>query len=119
MNKFLSKDFLILSGTVDHPQGYLPDILKILDKYNLKSYLDIYNGYFPNKCNWKNIKKQVQGLQTDMWRAGIPTKSELKLYSLIHNDLTVVLIHCIKGECKHGKYPMWKYSFGGYVGCKW
>ena len=70
-----------LNGTVDHRQGYVPDILKILDKYNFKSYLDIYfnNGYFPNKCNWKNIvKKQVQGLQTDMWRAGILTKPELK-----------------------------------------
>ena len=78
---FIKRLFNILNGTVDHPQGYVPDILIILDKYNLKSYLDIYlnNGYFPNKCNWKNIvKKQVQGLQTDMWRAGILTKPELK-----------------------------------------
>lgn len=76
------------SSSVKH--GFLPDIIKILKKYNLQQYLDGYiiDGVFPSKPSWKRIIcESIAQQQWSTWRDKLRERSELDLFRRVHTEL--------------------------------
>ncbi len=68
--------------------GYVPDIMNILKKYKLETYLQTYisSGYsiFPTSFAWKSIiKKSVQDYEQLMWEARTRHDPEFSLFANI------------------------------------
>lgn len=58
---FISRLFSFLTQLVADPRGFIPDIIDILRKYNLHTYLLTWmtTGTFPHKYSWKTIVRST------------------------------------------------------------
>lgn len=51
--------------------GFIPDIVRILEKYSLTYYLDAFMQYdgFPNKFAWKRlVKHRIHDMEINLWQ---------------------------------------------------
>ncbi|MCG8048280.1 MAG: reverse transcriptase family protein, partial [Candidatus Thiodiazotropha endolucinida] len=68
--------------------GFIPEIVRILDKYDLKYYLDAFlqNNVFPNRLTWKRlVKHRIHSNEINLWQARL-SSPELHRFSLLHNE---------------------------------
>ena len=73
-----------------HKFGFVQDITRILQKYNLSDYLKTYidGQSFPTKNQWRNIVyEKVNQIETNKWNSGMSRKQELNVYQHIHRTL--------------------------------
>lgn len=72
---------------VSKPLGFIPDVFRILQKYELLDYIDDYmtTGILPSEKFWKaTITKRITCHQNDIWKKGISEKPELSNFGKIH-----------------------------------
>ena len=70
-------------------QGFVADVVKILQKYNLQCYLMKYidTGDFPSELFWKRlVRNTIQSDQVQRWQAKMTSTPELYYYSIIHHN---------------------------------
>ena len=72
----------------DLQEGYIPDIINILEKYELKNYFDDYikNNNFPSKSSWKRLVRcRIQAKEVSTWlnRTSAP---EFDRFRRLHTD---------------------------------
>ena len=72
----------------DLQEGYIPDIINILEKYELKNYFDDYikNNNFPSKSSWKRLVRcRIQEKEVSAWlnRTSAP---EFDRFRRLHTD---------------------------------
>ena len=71
--------------------GFIPDINRVLTKYELISFRDDYlnSGLFPPKYLWKRISRQrVLSLEEQCWSERLSICSDFTRFSEIHSILT-------------------------------
>ena len=87
---FTFRLFSYLNKLVSKPFGFIPDVFRILEKYELQDYIDDYvtNGILPSEHMWKaTITKRIALHQNDIWLKGISEKPELTNFGKIHSSL--------------------------------
>ena len=87
---FINRLCLFISGCRGKMFGFLPDIIEVLQKYELSQYLEAYiaNGEFPSKLVWKNIICTAVGkLEQSNWRTKKAEKNGLDIYNRMHTKL--------------------------------
>lgn len=70
--------------------GFIPDIIRTLNKYNLANYLTTYldEQSFPSKLPWKNIVYDaIENIEIEKWKNGMSDKDELTFYRRTHATL--------------------------------
>lgn len=70
--------------------GFIPDIIRALNKYSLTNYLTTYldEHLFPSKLSWRKIVYDgIEEIEIDKWKNGMLHKSELRFYRRIHRNL--------------------------------
>ncbi len=75
--------------------GFIPDILKILQKYNLENYLTIFKTHsvFPSKEKWKSVcKKSAHEHETRHWRMRLEEHNNFSLFKEVHKNLELATI---------------------------
>jgi len=73
-------------------RGFIPDILRLLDKYNLRPHVKTFiaSGTFSPKPKWKKlVRKSVFDYHRLAWRERIDADYSLRTFSKIHPSLTV------------------------------
>ena len=68
-------------------KGFIPDIVRILLKYDLMDFLTAYtlSDQFPSKSAWKKtVKKHIYEYYNNIWQEKISTHGQLKIYAEIH-----------------------------------
>ena len=71
-------------------RGFIPDIVRILDKYELSQYLKdfISSCTFPPKCQWKRLcKSTLFAYEQTNWRARLNTNGDFFRFREIHQKL--------------------------------
>lgn len=72
--------------------GFVRDILNILSKYKLKTYLNNFlsDGIFPLKDKWKLIVNEaINRIQTEQWHIRINIDKDFRRFKLIHSEISV------------------------------
>ena len=70
-------------------QGFVADIMKILQKYDLQHYLIMYmdTGDFPKEVAWKRlVRNTIHSYQVQRWKNEMVNTPELYFYSVIHHN---------------------------------
>lgn len=81
---------LFINGNFTIQKGFIPDISRILRKYNLTYYLYNYakSGRFASKWMWKIIvKKTVKSFTVCEWRKNIFEDEDFIRFRRLHLDL--------------------------------
>lgn len=71
--------------------GFIPDILRILQKYNLYDIFESYKkeSVFPNKVLWKKLVKQkIKERETYLWHTRI-SQPEFSRFRLVHCNFKI------------------------------
>ena len=71
--------------------GFIPDIQRVLDKYDLSHYLEQFaeETTFPNKKTWKRlVKSRVHDVECQEWSARMALCNDFARFRDIHSDLT-------------------------------
>lgn len=92
---FIFRLYSFLYGSSQKNQGFVPDIYRILHKYNLREVMDDYlvNQSFPSKNLWKNlVVNTIDRTQMVNWRFGIATKPELQVFGSVHQKLKPLVL---------------------------
>ena len=87
---FVGRLFSYLSDPSKQRLGLIPDTIRILEKYNLISYLMAYKNelIFPSKREWKKlVHKEIMEYEMQKWKYGMRNKEELAVYQEIHRNL--------------------------------
>ena len=75
-------------------QGFVADIVKILQKYDLQHYLIMYNmdtGDFPKEFAWKRlVRNTIHSYQVQRWKNEMVNTPELYFYSVIHHNFKLL-----------------------------
>ena len=82
-------NLFIIRGFKDQ-LGFIPDIMCILTKYNLSTYLINYvrTSAFPSKPQWKNIINQaILNTHTNKWRERIDQDSDFNRFKNFHRSI--------------------------------
>ena len=77
---FAFRLFSYLNKLVSKPLGFIPDVFRILEKYELQDSIDDYvtNGILRSEHMWKvTVTKRIAFHQNDIWLKGISEKLEL------------------------------------------
>jgi len=78
-------------------RGFVPDILNIIEKYDLSEYLKYFLGgnKFESRQNWKKIvSSHVHTKQEELWKARMTYDSDFNRFVLFH--------HCLEA------HPLWR-----------
>lgn len=87
---FIVRLFSHLSDPTKQRLGFIPEIIRLLSKYNLIIYLTTYIDelFFPAKNTWKNIVfNEITNYEIEKWKNGMINKEELVFYQRIHTSL--------------------------------
>jgi hypothetical protein len=71
--------------------GFAPDILDIVQKYDLSAYITDYllDGQFPGKLQWKKVVSlAVQSCQQQSWTSRVTADSDFSRFINIHNAVS-------------------------------
>ncbi|KAH3857413.1 hypothetical protein DPMN_100020 [Dreissena polymorpha] len=74
----------------DRKIRFIPDIVKILQKYHLEDYLTNFktNSLFPSKEKWKSVcRKAVRQHETSHWRMRLEQHNDFSLFKEVHTGL--------------------------------
>lgn len=72
--------------------GFIPDVLTIVSKYGLETYMNNYllNGQFPEKHVWKVIVNEaVNNFQTEQWILRINSDTDFRRFKNLHYDISI------------------------------
>ncbi|PJE78122.1 hypothetical protein CI610_02944 [invertebrate metagenome] len=86
---FISRFFMYIVNNCSQ-KGFIPDIVRILKKYNLYEYIVLFldDGSFPNKIHWKSlIYKSVSNYETNAWLHRMSNDADFTRFLLLHDDL--------------------------------
>ncbi|ESO99262.1 hypothetical protein LOTGIDRAFT_173750 [Lottia gigantea] len=78
-------------GTSSTTTGFVPDVVRILEKYRLKNHLLTYfkNYIFPSKSVWKKIvRHQIKVIETERRIQSLNDDPELEMFNQIQPDVT-------------------------------
>ena len=70
--------------------GFIPDIYRILGKYDMLSYLESYikHGTFPSKPAWKQLViRTIAHLENLCWQNKTAARDDLSIYRRVHTEL--------------------------------
>ena len=70
--------------------GFIPNMVRILNKYGLGDYLTTYIqiGQDPTKSSWISlVKASIHQFQLQSWRQGLHIKPELGYFRDVHTEL--------------------------------
>lgn len=70
--------------------GFIPDIYRILVKYGLLNYLQVFSetGMFPMKFVWKKtINDKIRGHEQQLWHSRTDDDGDLSRFKVIHRTL--------------------------------
>ena len=87
---FMIRLFQYQCKTTKVHRGFIPDIVRILYKYSLYTYLTgfISSGYFPSKLSWKNIcKSEIWGNEERQWKVRLNESNDFSRFHIVHNNL--------------------------------
>ena len=87
---FLHRLFEFKLSSTDKCLGFIPDIVKILSKYDLTCFLDEFcaTGYFPPKIIWKVIVKDaIYENENNCWRQRLENRADMLTFSHLHTKL--------------------------------
>ena len=95
MLKARALQFIVLKSTKSTSvtqRGYIPDIVQVLNKYNLESYWEklITSDFedFPAQHIWKRlVKKTVKDYEQGAWERRINADSDFDLFHKIHDKI--------------------------------
>ena len=76
---FMTRLFQFQCNCTKSHRGFIPDIVRILNKYSLHTYLTdfISCGYFPSKLAWKNICKSAIWCREELqWKIRLSESSD-------------------------------------------
>ncbi len=76
--------------TDSNQTGFIPDIIRVLDKYGLGHYLVSYvqSGTFPEKNYWKNqCKCSINARETDQWLLRLQGDNCYARFRLLHTNI--------------------------------
>ena len=88
---FITRLFSFLYKGSRKPVGFIPDLVRIFEKYNLVHFLKYFidEKYFPSKNEWQKIVIcKLHQFQVCKWREGIARKAEICHYQNIHTNLS-------------------------------
>lgn len=91
---FIKRIYAYLGGAAPISMGFVPDIISILQKYELYNYLEDYlnNGVFPSKAVWRNlVTRRIHDREEQSWRQRMLTKPNLVHLSQGHTHLRPLL----------------------------
>ena len=85
---FLTRLFSFLADLSKRQMGFIPDILKLLEKYNLTQFLQQWLDYgtFPNKQTWKTIVTQAVYQHHETLRTSRICGPDFSRFSAIFQD---------------------------------
>jgi hypothetical protein len=78
------------NGVTKKKMGFIPNIVRILNKYGLGDYLTTYiqTGQVQTKSSWKSlVKASIHQFQLQSWRQGLHIKPELGYFRDVHTEL--------------------------------
>ena len=87
---FIHRLYSFLHGCGKRALGFIPDIYRILLKYNLFYWMNEFLDHqtFPSKIQWKKlVNRKIGEEERKIWRSGISDKPELDLYGYVHQNL--------------------------------
>lgn len=76
-------------------KGFIPDIVNILTKYNLTTFLIdyIYSGHFENKQSWKKIcYSRVLEIYTENWINRISSDNDFSRFRFLHTKIEKAIL---------------------------
>ena len=88
---FVIRLFSYLANPTKQKLGFIPDIVHILNKYDLLDYLAtfVHESIIPSKNKWRIIVQiQIKNYETEKWKNGMVYKEELFFFKEIHTNLT-------------------------------
>ena len=89
---FVLRLFQFRSKSIQRPHGFIPEVTKSLEKYDLISYLNEFvdEGTFPSKMVWKKtVKSHVLDYETNAWWNRMLTSRDFELFRSAHSELTL------------------------------
>ena len=92
---FTARLFSALWSETKKSYGFIPDIIRILKKYSLYNYLEIYleSLQFPSKPTWKKlVSERIHHSENTAWREAMVEKPALIHFRQVHTQLEP-LIH--------------------------
>ena len=76
--------------------GFIPDICKLLGKYNLELLLDEFlnNNNLPSKRTWKNIVyNKVEILENELWDKRLSVDSDFMVFRSLHLHIKPAIVY--------------------------
>ena len=105
-------NFFVLNGYTNQ-LGFIPDIWKVLQKYNLEEYLQNYlaNAVFPSKYTWKTIVKcKIRTFYEAAWHERLNNDADFARFRLIHPELRMSSIWTLSHDKSLWQYSLWQGS---------
>ena len=73
--------------------GFIPDIMRVLRRYNTLHYVEDYydEEVFPSKSRWKSIAKlAIKEVHENELREKVMSNLQLKIYVMVHDKLETI-----------------------------
>jgi hypothetical protein len=89
---------IYVCSVVKPQKGFIPDVIRILDKYNLSHVLINYiqTGEFPNKKVWKvKCRNSISNHETLKWSERLSKDNDFARFKFLHTNIE----HAIIWEC--------------------
>ena len=93
---FLYRIYDLIANEGKQVSGFVRDIWKILLKYDLINYLQIFlnEARFPTKGAWKTIVRQsIHNFQSIAWTTRTETDRDFKMFRNLHHNITPAKIY--------------------------
>ena len=92
---FLHRLIFCKETVIDKCAGFIPDIIRILNKYELSAFIENYikDSYFPPKCIWNHIvKNSINRYCASAWTQSVTNDPAYNRFAAIHRDITQPLL---------------------------
>ena len=99
---FVRKYLMYLDNKTSVKYGYVPDICKILYKYELQYIINYYienNPAFPSKGKWKNIvNKSIFRSESILWKNRLNADRDFDYFKYLHTDIKPAIVYKISNK---------------------